>query len=102
MVNTTVVGVNKAAGQGGGLRLASLNHISVVCRSQESSLAFYCDVLGFFPIRRPGSFDFDGAWLFNFGIGVHLLQAEDPESMPPKKTEINAKDNNTSAFTESR
>ncbi|KAM0901261.1 hypothetical protein ACQ4PT_020093 [Festuca glaucescens] len=101
MVNMTVLGVNKAAGQGGGLRLASLNHISVVCRSQESSLAFYCDVLGFFPIRRPGSFDFDGAWLFNFGIGVHVLQAEDPESMPPKKTEINAKDNNTS-FTESR
>jgi catechol 2,3-dioxygenase-like lactoylglutathione lyase family enzyme len=61
MVSTTA-GLNKAAAQGGGLRLASLNHISVVCRSLESSLAFYCDVLGFFPIRRPGSFDFDGAW----------------------------------------
>lgn len=95
MVNT------KAAAQGGGLRLASLNHISVVCRSLESSLAFYCDVLGFFPIRRPGSFDFDGAWLFNFGIGVHLLQAEDPESMPPMKTEIDPKDNHISFTCES-
>jgi hypothetical protein len=65
MVNATA-GVNKAAAQGGGLGLASLNHISVVCRSLESSLAFYCDVLGFFPIRRPGSFDFDGAWYVSF------------------------------------
>ncbi|KAM0842063.1 hypothetical protein ACQ4PT_058610 [Festuca glaucescens] len=128
MVNTAA-GVNKAAAQGGGLRLASLNHISVVCRSLESSLAFYCDVLGFFPIRRPGSFDFDGAWyvrfffmtvvlgdaradllhildqphetivgfrLFNFGIGVHLLQAEDPEGMPLMKMEIDPKDNHIS------
>uniref|UniRef100_A0ACD5VJV9 Uncharacterized protein n=1 Tax=Avena sativa TaxID=4498 RepID=A0ACD5VJV9_AVESA len=94
MVSTTAAGVNKA--QGGGLPLSSLNHISVVCRSLESSLAFYCDVLGFFPIRRPGSFDFDGAWLFNFGIGIHLLQAEDPESLPPMKTEIDPKDNHIS------
>ena len=34
--------------------------------------------------------------LFNYGIGVHLLQAEDPASMPPKKTEINPKDNHIS------
>jgi hypothetical protein len=34
--------------------------------------------------------------LFNFGIGVHLLQAEDPEGMPPKKTEIDPKDNHIS------
>uniref|UniRef100_A0ACD5TRL8 Uncharacterized protein n=1 Tax=Avena sativa TaxID=4498 RepID=A0ACD5TRL8_AVESA len=100
MVNTAM-GVNTAAAQGGGLRLASLNHISVVCRSLESSLAFYCDVLGFFPIRRPGSFDFDGAWLYNFGIGIHLLQAEDPESLLPKKTEIDPKDNHISFTCES-
>ncbi|XP_021301287.1 uncharacterized protein LOC110429551 isoform X2 [Sorghum bicolor] len=45
----------------GVLPLASLNHISIVCRSVEASLRFYTDVLGFVPIRRPGSFDFDGA-----------------------------------------
>ncbi|XP_020187957.1 glyoxylase I 4 [Aegilops tauschii subsp. strangulata] len=104
MVNTASAGVNKAAvaaAQGGhrALPLASLNHISVVCRSLESSLSFYRDVLGFIQIRRPGSFDFDGAWLFNFGIGVHLLQAEDPESLPPKKAEINPKDNHISFTT---
>ncbi|PAN32498.1 hypothetical protein PAHAL_5G492200 [Panicum hallii] len=87
--------------QGGGLPLAALNHISVVCRSLESSVHFYRNVLGFIPIRRPGSFDFDGAWLFNYGIGIHLLQAEDPESMPPKKTQIDPKDNHISFQCES-
>nr|GMC65236.1 metallothiol transferase FosB-like [Ipomoea batatas] len=64
------------------LRLKSLNHISIVCSSVEKSLDFYQNVLGFFPIRRPGSFDFRGAWLFNYGIGIHLLQAEDPDNLP--------------------
>lgn len=44
------------------LHLKSLNHISLVCRSLEKSMNFYQDVLGFVPIRRPRSFDFDGAW----------------------------------------
>ncbi|KAJ1282365.1 hypothetical protein BS78_03G046400 [Paspalum vaginatum] len=91
----------QAGGCGGGLPLAALNHISVVCQSLQSSLRFYRDVLGFVPIRRPGSFGFDGAWLFNYGIGIHLLQAEDPASMPPKKTEINPKDNHISFQCES-
>lgn len=47
---------------GNPLQLKSLNHISVVCRSVSESLDFYQNVLGFFPIRRPGSFNFDGAW----------------------------------------
>ncbi|XP_074590152.1 glyoxylase I 4-like [Curcuma longa] len=84
----------------GALPLASLNHISIVCRSVEASLDFYQNVLGFFPIRRPGSFDFDGAWLFNYGIGVHLLQSEAPEKMP-RKREINPKDNHISFQCES-
>ncbi|XP_072964979.1 glyoxylase I 4-like [Typha angustifolia] len=82
------------------LPLTSLNHISLVCRSVDNSLNFYQNVLGFTPIRRPGSFDFDGAWLFNYGIGIHLLQSEDPENMT-KKTEINPKDNHISFQCES-
>ncbi|KAJ8643119.1 hypothetical protein MRB53_004867 [Persea americana] len=85
---------------GGSLALTSLNHISLVCCSVEKSLDFYQNVLGFFPIRRPGSFDFDGAWLFSYGIGIHLLQSEDPESMP-KKSVINPKDNHISFQCES-
>jgi len=33
--------------------------------------------------------------LFGFGVGIHLLEAEDPENMT-KKTEINPKDNHIS------
>ncbi|XP_030930986.1 uncharacterized protein LOC115956845 [Quercus lobata] len=82
------------------LRLKSLNHISILCRSLEESLDFYLNVLGFFPIRRPGSFDFEGAWLFNYGIGIHLLQSEDPDSMP-KIGHINPKHNHISFQCES-
>ncbi|CAL4902708.1 unnamed protein product [Urochloa decumbens] len=94
--------VNTAGSYGGNgvLPLASLNHISIVCRSVEESLRFYTDVLGFVPIRRPGSFNFDGAWLYNYGIGIHLLQSEDPGSLP-EKTEINPKDNHISFQCES-
>ncbi|XP_040380124.1 uncharacterized protein LOC102706197 [Oryza brachyantha] len=97
MVNTAAKG---GRGSSSGLPLASLNHISIVCRSVQESLQFYADVLGFVPVRRPGSFDFDGAWLFNYGIGIHLLQAEDPDSLPGK-TEINPKDNHISFQCES-
>ncbi|KAK9137682.1 hypothetical protein Sjap_008276 [Stephania japonica] len=89
-----------SAAMGGPLNLSSLNHISLVCRSVGKSLDFYQDVLGFFPIRRPGSFDFNGAWLFGYGLGIHLLQSEDPENMI-KKTEINPKDNHISFQCES-
>ncbi|XP_051178772.1 glyoxylase I 4 [Lolium perenne] len=96
MVNTTAASM----ASGGMLPLASLNHISVVCRSVEESLHFYMNVLGFVPIRRPGSFNFNGAWLFNYGIGIHLLQSEDPKSFH-EKTEINPKDNHISFQCES-
>lgn len=33
--------------------------------------------------------------LFNYGIGIHLLQSEHPESLPEKR-EINPKDNHIS------
>ncbi|KAL7239756.1 hypothetical protein ACSBR2_005601 [Camellia fascicularis] len=61
------------------LHLKSLNHISVVCRSVDKSLDFYQNVLG----------------LFNYDIGIHLLQSEDPENMP-KICQINPKDNHIS------
>ncbi|KAF9626055.1 hypothetical protein IFM89_030723 [Coptis chinensis] len=82
-------------GKGNPLNLTSMNHISIVCQSVERSLEFYQNVLGFFSIKRPGSFHFDGAWLFSYGIGIHLLQSEDPEKMP-KKSKINPKDNHIS------
>jgi hypothetical protein len=59
-MNTTRVEPAQARGEG--LPLSTLNHISVLCRCLPSSLGFYTDVLGFVPIRRPGSLDFAGAW----------------------------------------
>ncbi|KAL0878429.1 hypothetical protein Bca101_028135 [Brassica carinata] len=87
---------------GNPLHLKSLNHISLLCRSVEESMSFYQHVLGFLPIRRPGSFDFDGAWymLFGHGVGIHLLQSTEPEKLL-KKTKINPKDNHISFQCES-
>ncbi|RAL49953.1 hypothetical protein DM860_002244 [Cuscuta australis] len=82
------------------LALTSLNHISLICKSVEESIDFYQNILGFVPVRRPGSFNFDGAWLFSYGIGIHLLQSEDPENLP-NKSEINPKDNHISFQCES-
>eukprot|EP00253_Pinus_taeda_P009311 PITA_09311 len=90
--------VNNGGGsrsRSGPLSLRSLNHISLVCRSIEESIRFYGDILGFIPVKRPGSFGFDGAWLFNYGIGIHLLQSPNPVDVP-KKTEINPRDNHIS------
>ncbi|KAI6681703.1 hypothetical protein NL676_035584 [Syzygium grande] len=82
------------------LHLKCLNHISMQCRSVEESIDFYCNVLGFAPIQRPGCFDFDGAWLFNYGIGIHLIKSEDPDRMP-KVEQINPKDRHISFQCES-
>ncbi|KAL2929470.1 Lactoylglutathione lyase [Bienertia sinuspersici] len=64
------------------------------CHSIEKSLDFYQNVLGFSPIRRPHSLNFPGAWLFNYGIGIHLLQSDD--HCNPTVRVINPKDNHIS------
>nr|XP_043627077.1 metallothiol transferase FosB-like [Erigeron canadensis] len=83
-----IVGINP-------LHLKSLNHVSLLCNSVEESINFYTNILGFVQVKRPGYLDFDGAWLFSYGIGIHLLQSEKPEKIV-KKTEINPKDNHIS------
>ncbi|CAL9046042.1 glyoxylase I 4-like [Musa acuminata AAA Group] len=76
--------------------LVSLNHVSFVCRSVTRSVKFYEEVLGFASIKRPSSFNFHGAWLFNYGIGIHLLQCNSEEGMPKKKAVINPKEDHIS------
>ncbi|KAF2319925.1 hypothetical protein GH714_020583 [Hevea brasiliensis] len=71
----------------------SLNHVSFVCKSVPESVRFYQDVLGFVLIKRPSSFNFEGAWLFNYGVGIHLLESDRVLS---KKGKINPKDNHIS------
>ncbi|XP_049351524.1 glyoxylase I 4-like [Solanum verrucosum] len=73
--------------------LLALNHVSYICKSVPKSVKFYEQVLGFSLIQRPSSFQFEGAWLFNHGIGIHLLGKEDAQS---NKGKINPKDNHIS------
>ncbi|CAL9777611.1 unnamed protein product, partial [Musa acuminata subsp. burmannicoides] len=47
--------------------------------------------------QGPSSFSFKGAWLFNYGIGIHLLQCNtSEENLPKRKGVINPKDNHIS------
>lgn len=62
-----------------------IHHVSRVTRDLERSRTFYCDVLGFEPIPRP-NFSFPGAWLFNYGLQIHLIQT--PEPLEPPITEV--------------
>ncbi|KAK9747719.1 hypothetical protein RND81_02G011300 [Saponaria officinalis] len=85
--------------------LMALNHVSRLCRSVKKSMEFYTKVLGFVVIERPHAFEsFNGAWLFNYGIGIHLMildpmdnhisfQCEDMEAMEKqlKEFDINYK-----------
>jgi hypothetical protein len=64
------------------LPLMALNHVSRLCRNVKESIDFYTKVLGFVLIERPHAFEFDGAWLFNYGVGIHLLQAKDEDRFP--------------------
>ncbi|KAF9612009.1 hypothetical protein IFM89_037292 [Coptis chinensis] len=80
------------------LPLLSLNHISLLCRSVNTSSRFYEEVLGFVLIKRPASFNFDGAWLFNYGVGIHLLQKSPVQAndILNELRPINPKDNHIS------
>jgi catechol 2,3-dioxygenase-like lactoylglutathione lyase family enzyme len=54
------------------LPIEAVHHISHVTSDLKASSAFYQDVLGFCPIDRP-NFKFPGAWLFNYGVQIHLI-----------------------------
>lgn len=63
------------------LPIQSVNHIARLTRRLEESKAFYRDVLGFRELERP-NFNFPGAWLYNYGLQIHLIvddKAPDPD-----------------------
>ncbi|KAK8673267.1 hypothetical protein V6N13_111614 [Hibiscus sabdariffa] len=80
------------------LPLLSLNHVSLLCRSVSESARFYEQVLGFVLIKRPSSFKFNGAWLYNYGIGVHLIENPSIDDFDTiiEPRPINPKDNHIS------
>lgn len=74
----------------------ALNHVSRLCRDVKESIDFYSKVLGLVLIERPPAFEFDGAWLFNYGVGVHLIQAKDEDSLPKTDRVLDPRDNHIS------
>jgi len=63
------------------LSIQSVNHVGRTTKRLDESRRFYRDVLGFREVSRP-NFDFAGAWLYNYGIMIHLIEsavAPDPE-----------------------
>ena len=54
------------------LPIKAINHLGVTTLRVDQSKRFYRDVLGFREVARP-NFDFAGAWLFNYGIVIHLI-----------------------------
>ncbi|KAI3900519.1 hypothetical protein MKW92_008852 [Papaver armeniacum] len=78
------------------LPLMALNHVSRLCRDVNKSVDFYVNVLGFVQIKRPPALKFDGAWLFNYGIGIHLVQSKEEERLPDPEHELDPMDNHIS------
>jgi catechol 2,3-dioxygenase-like lactoylglutathione lyase family enzyme len=60
------------------MRAAGLNHVSIVARDLEESVAFYVDVLGLERLPTP-DFGFPVQWLRAGSLQVHLFErAEEP------------------------
>ncbi len=71
------------------LSIESINHIARVTQDLDASIAFYRDVLGFRAIQRP-DFGFPGAWLFNYGVQIHLIAAAGDPSVDGSNISIRA------------
>ncbi|KAI4323464.1 hypothetical protein L6164_023066 [Bauhinia variegata] len=76
--------------------LMAMNHVSRVCRNMKDSVDFYTKVLGFVLVERPQVLDFEGAWLFNYGIGIHLVQSKNEEKLPSDTQYLDPMDNHIS------
>ena len=57
-----------------------VHHISLQTKRLAASRKFYCEVMGFREIERP-NFNFAGAWLYNYGVQIHLI--ENPAAPDP-------------------
>ena len=72
------------------LPITALHHIARVTTRPEESTAFYRDVLGFRQLERP-NFNFRGAWLFNYGVQIHII--ENPSAAAESDGEIDTRGN---------
>ncbi len=63
------------------LPLDSINHLAREVADVDRSVDFYQNVLGFRPIRRP-AFHFRGAWLYGYGVQLHIIEGTVPPPGP--------------------
>jgi catechol 2,3-dioxygenase-like lactoylglutathione lyase family enzyme len=60
-----------------------IHHVAIVVDDAEKAFAFYCDVLGLTPIRRPDNAPIAGSWFDAGGEQLHIMQPENPAMNPP-------------------
>ena len=72
------------------LPIRSVNHLARVTPNIERMCRFYCEVLGFRRIWRP-DFPVRGAWLFGYGLQIHLIEPEDGASGPASAPELSVR-----------
>jgi catechol 2,3-dioxygenase-like lactoylglutathione lyase family enzyme len=63
------------------MRISSLDHVSLVTRNLDRSIAFYRDVLGLQQIERP-PFKSNGAWMASGTLEIHLTINPDGHLRP--------------------
>jgi len=66
----------------GPLPICHLHHVARTTRDTAKAIAFYCNVLGFRELERPG-FSFGGAWLHNYGLQIHIIESTAPAPAAP-------------------
>jgi catechol 2,3-dioxygenase-like lactoylglutathione lyase family enzyme len=71
------------------LPIQRVHHVARVTTRPLESAAFYRDVLGFREIRRP-NFDFRGAWLFNYGVQIHIIENRAASAELPRAIDTRA------------
>lgn len=71
------------------LPILGLHHIARVTRRPAESTAFYRDVLGFRELPRP-PFRFRGAWLFNYGVQIHIIENREEATDPDDRISTTA------------
>ena len=63
------------------MKISAIDHVSLVTRDLERSVAFYRDILGLHPVKRP-AFKSQGAWMGSGTLEIHLTINPDGHLRP--------------------
>jgi len=68
------------------IKVGRFNHAALNATDVDASVRFYCQVLGFREVPRPG-FSFAGSWLYADGLGMMLHLINDDRFAPTTERE---------------